>query len=327
MSDESAQHIETEAISWVARMDADGWGAADEAELSSWLNGNPRRRGALLQTQAAWMWLDPTAHADAGIDAEMAPPAVKLRPILRNPLGRLSRRRVLAGGGGIALLAAAGASLALFGRGQTYQTGMGELRRDSLADGSLATINTTSRLQVVVTSKVRRILLVRGEAWFDVKKDPSRPFLVEVDGLTVRATGTAFSVRRRETGTDIYVTEGSVEVTAPGRPAVALPAGSGMRFDEGSPAKPLANDMDRIDHVLAWRSGELVLDEEPLGTAVEEFNRYNLRQIIITDPALLSEQLDGKFRTDHPEEFAQALQSTLGVTVDLSRPDRIVIGP
>jgi transmembrane sensor len=47
---------------------------------------------------------------------------------------------------------------------------------------------------------LRQVKLDRGEAWFQVAKDPQRPFVVESGPVRVRAVGTAFSVRRREGG-------------------------------------------------------------------------------------------------------------------------------
>src|SRR3546814_93 len=81
-----------------------------------------------------------------------------------------------------------------------------------------------------------------------------------------------------------------------------------------------------IDRALAWRNGKVDLAGDRLDSAVAEFNRYNGRQLTVADPAIAGERLDGVFRTDDPEGFAQAVRITLGVPVDLSNPAQIRIG-
>lgn len=311
MTRESATMIEEDAVRWAARMDGDGWDADSEAALQRWLDGDPRRRGALLQARAAWSWLDGAKPAS---DAEPAP----LRDFL-------TRRRLMVGGSLIAASVVAG--MLLLPTGNDYTTAVGEIRRVPLPDGSLAAINTASRLEIKATPALRRIVLKEGEAWFQVAKDVNRPFVVEAGDILVRATGTAFSVRRREGGADVYVTEGTVEVTTRnGHVAHSIAAGAGLFVADDAMVRPLTGDSASIDRVLAWRTGEIALDGQSLGSAVAEFNRYNKRQIAVRDPALVDEQLDGTFRTDDPVEFAQAVRSTLNVPIDLSNPDRIEIG-
>ncbi|MBO9713312.1 FecR domain-containing protein [Sphingomonas sp.] len=314
MMAESAARIEDAAARWAAQIDGEGWNAEREAELARWLAGDPRHAGALLQAQAAWEWLGGAATEQAPED-EADP-----RPIR----DLLTRRRLLVGGGA---LAASIAAVMLLPPGTDYATKLGEIRRVPLPDGSLAAINTSSRIEVAATDKLRRIVLAEGEAWFQVAKDAERPFVVEAGAVRVRATGTAFSVRRREGGADIYVTEGTVEVTTIGGGAAhPVSAGAGLHVADDATAQPLAHDSAAIDRVLAWRSGEIALDGRSLASAVAEFNRYNARQIVVRDPVLLAEQLDGTFRTDDPVEFAQAVHGTFATPVDLSDPNRIVIG-
>ncbi|HWU95882.1 MAG TPA: DUF4880 domain-containing protein, partial [Sphingomonas sp.] len=63
MTHQTAREIQEEAARWVARMDRAEWSEAEEAELGSWLDADPRRQGALLQAQAAWATLDDLSAA------------------------------------------------------------------------------------------------------------------------------------------------------------------------------------------------------------------------------------------------------------------------
>ena len=68
-----------------------------------------------------------------------------------------------------------------------------------------------------------------------------------------------------------------------------------------------------------------MLNSESLAEAVAEFNRYNDRQIVISDPALGAQKLVGGFHVDQPETFARAVHAALDVPVTLT-DDRIIIG-
>jgi len=75
-------------------------------------------------------------------------------------------------------------------------TDIGESRRIGLADGSEIVLNTASEVSVAYTGNRRALRVIRGEALFKVAKDDSRPFLVYAGQVVVRATGTAFVIRR-----------------------------------------------------------------------------------------------------------------------------------
>src|SRR3546814_5104405 len=71
-----------------------------------------------------------------------------------------------------------------------------------ISDGSIATVNTASRIAVALEPERRHITLEEGEAWFQVAHDAHRPFVVDVGSVRIRAVGTAFSVRRNPEGVD-----------------------------------------------------------------------------------------------------------------------------
>lgn len=310
------------AAAFVARMDGAAWSEADEAELQAWLAEDPLRQGLLLQVQAQWYALSPAPAEETVPLVQDNGEAAPARP------ARFARRGLL---GGIA----ASAALVMTGlhwRGgpSVYATKLGEIRRLPLPDGSVMTMNSGSELAVTMAPRSREIELAQGEAWFEVAKDASRPFVVAAGDVRVRAVGTAFSVRRRETGVEVLVTEGVVETwsTAPaGGPDLHLRLEAGDRatlsahavidYEAGIPTS--------VDRSLAWRGGMIDLDGRTLYEAANEFNRYNPRQIVIADPRVAREQFDGLFRINDPEGFAEAVKASLGVALDTSNPEVIRI--
>lgn len=309
---------ERAAAAWAMRHPLSS-GEADE--LERWLSSNPLRPGLLLRAMAGLSAID-RALAPEEASASASAPAPSSIVAASHP----GRRRVLVGSAGA--IAAAMAGMIGWSRlaHERVVTRQGEIRRLPLSDGSIATINTDSALRVLLSQEDRQIVLDRGEAWFQVAKDKRRPFVVDAGMAKARAVGTAFSVERRDDGVRVSVTEGIVEVWATeARGALTiLRAGQSASFDNGTASLSTVTAPHAIERSLAWRNGEISLEDETLGAAVAQFNRYNRRRLVLADPGLSDMRLVGLFHIDKPEEFAATLQATHDVSV-ATTGDRIVI--
>jgi transmembrane sensor len=309
---EKAEDIEAEAARWVWRLDRDRRAPELEAQLEVWLAGDARRRGAFLKAESVWTLLD-RARGTA------TPPfAGRARPV--------SRRVLLAGAGGAIAAAMVGAGVLVL-REERIRTGVGEVRRVPLEDGSAVAVNTASAVEVAFQRKQRTVRLRDGEAWFQVARDVRRPFVVEAGAVRVRAVGTAFSVRRRVDGAEVLVTEGVVEVWAEGatRSPTRLRAGQGAFVDSSAVVRPAVAAPEAVDRKLEWRYGKIDLAGETLSEAVADFNRYNDRKLVIADPGIADERLYGAFNTGGPDAFAAAVSASLGIEVEI-QSDEIILG-
>nr|WP_278254340.1 FecR domain-containing protein [Sphingobium sp. BYY-5] len=286
---------------------------AAQAELDAWLALDRRHNGALLRAMAGLSIIDRAVAGDQTNDGAAALP---YRP---------SRRGIFMGAG-VAIAASVAGIIGWSGLlgGERVSTARGEIRRLPLADGSVATINTDSALRVVFASDARRVALDRGEAWFQVAKDRKRPFVVDAGIAQIRAVGTAFSVDRSADNVRITVTEGVVAVwpsQASGMMTI-LEAGQYANFRNAATQPDTGTAPETIERALAWRSGEISLENETLSHAVAQFNRYNSQKLIIADASLENERLIGLFRIDQPGDFAATLAASLHVSVD-STPTEI----
>lgn len=268
----------------------------------------------------------PAKHADGG-DSQLHQPATAATVALDTPMSS-SRRIVLRGG-----VAAAVAALAFIvtpslmaGRSQHIETGLGEIRRIPLADGSLAAVNTLTEVEIALKPAQRHIVLARGEAWFQVAKDPDRPFVVEAGDVRVRAVGTAFGVQLRDNVVDVRVTEGEVEVWRVGDEANKKRVSAGELASLGQQGRtPLQPPpVETVEQALSWRDGQLVFDGSTVGEAAAQFNRYNQVKLEIADPVMAQKKMVGRFRTNEPQAFARAAAVLLDAKVDV-RNDRIIL--
>src|SRR5580704_2011311 len=299
---ESAREIADQAAGWAIRIDGGSIDRDTDVELRRWLDEDPRRQGALLRAEGALSFLD------RGRALACVIPKPEPRPIW-------VRRKLMFAG---AALAASLIGVAiLMTAPNRYNTDLGEIRQVPLSDGSMIAINSQSAVEVSMHPTLREVTLTRGEAWFKVAHDKTRPFIVSAGRIRVRALGTAFSVHRHDDGADVLVTEGVVETWTVGEEErrVRVEAGSKAYVAEYEPPKPIQASAD-IGRSLAWREGQIVLEGETLDEAVAQFNRYNARKLVIADPGLAAEKLVGQFSATDPQTFAGAVATTLGAKVE-----------
>jgi len=298
---ETAREVADRAAEWATRIDGRSIDPDTDETLRRWLEGDPRRRGALLRAEAALSFVD-RGRALAGVMTKPERGPIWVRRKLM-----FASAALVAGVVGVAVLMTGS---------HRYGTGLGEIRQVPLSDGSVVAINTQSAVEVVMHPNVREVTLTRGEAWFRVAHDKKRPFIVSAGRIRVRAVGTAFSVRRHDDGADVQVTEGIVETWTVGEEdrRVRVAAGSKAYVVDYEPPK-IVQASAEVERSLAWREGQIVLEGETLDEAVAQFNRYNARQLVISDPALAAEKLVGQFRATEPQTFAAAVATTLGATV------------
>jgi transmembrane sensor len=229
------------------------------------------------------------------------------------------------------LIAVAGADFWIFHAGEGYTTPIGGIASIPLRDGSNVTLNTESKFSLVVTDEERRIRLDQGEAYFDVAKDPNRPFVVIAGDKRVVAVGTRFSVLRNGDEIRVVVAEGKVRVESADAPLDFESSKGGPLLVAGTIARASstavvveARSLQRAEEMLSWRAGYLIFEETALAQAVAEFNRYNTRKVYIDDPAVAALRISGKFRATNAEAFIRVLRDGFGIQAKVS-DERVVL--
>ena len=205
-----------------------------------------------------------------------------------------------------------------------HYTVVGESQSIELADGSRIELNTDAALSVEFAHGERRIRLLRGEAWFDVRHDASRPFVVESDGVKVRVLGTQFGVARQDGHTRVQLVQGRVEATVADDAKVLLAPGQAV---DATRRQLAAVETFDVAQAFAWRQRQLVFRQQPLGEVIRELNRYWPGLTLVSDQALERRAVSGVFEIDKPEAVLRALQLTLGLQVRQYTPYVTVLQP
>lgn len=302
---ETAREIDDAAAKWAARADAGPLSSGDEEALTTWLAGDTRRLGAYARARAVLMSLD-KAKALHGLPSKSPAP----RP-------SFTRRGLAIGAGALAASAVGGVLIANEAGKTRFSTRIGEMRVVPLADGSVVTLNTASRIVVEYGAESREVFLAVGEAIFDVAPDPSRPFIVRVGQALVRAYQTSFSVRRlSDAAPEVLVREGSVELMGAHGARRTIEARQRVVASEAAPVTTVALSVPEMDRELAWRDGRLAFEGETLGEAAQEFARYSQTRLIFEDPSIADETVTGLFVSTDPVGFAYAVASAFGLEAE-----------
>lgn len=310
---------DAEAAAWLVRLDRSA-GAQSADAHRAWLGQNEGNAASFERAEEVWAML-PRAAAQAQV------------PINRAPMSVSNTRWAMAACIALMMVAVAALMTQLSGP-QTLQTAPGERTIERLADGSIASLDTMTRISVDFNQKRRAVTVDEGEAVFDVAHDPARPFIVRAGNLKVRAVGTRFVVRNVGTDTSVTLLEGRIAVTRLGasgkeRPVELVQGGRSLQV--GDRLRLTVNGGARSDHrvvedIAAWRRGRVVFDDVPLGEAVTEINRYGGERLAVgTDVAGLA--ISGSFSTNDPASFAEAVSALHGLNVRESSQTLVIERP
>jgi transmembrane sensor len=212
---------------------------------------------------------------------------------------------------------------------QTYHTATGEVRSIVLPDGSIVGLNTQTVLEWIGSPTDRRVRLIRGEAYFQVVHDPSRPFRILLAHSEVQVLGTQFDVYQMANGdVRVSVISGTVAVealdNAQGAPSWSRRLNAGQQI-EYSPVGLVA-DIHAIvaPKVIRWRVGMLETEGEPLKDFVSDISRYTTERIVIADPRAAVQQVGGAFSVRNIDDTLDRLRRIAPVTVRHERGEVIL---
>ncbi len=306
-------NIDEEAAAWAWRMDSSTVSAADRQAYEAWLRQDPRHARASKELTSVWQSLDVLAEAKHNEKIATFTEASRHSRAARWRWGMAAA----------AVLAAVAVGIGWLQHGSELQvlaTAVGQRRNVVLADGSVVALNTNTILETNLRPRSREIFLRKGEAHFQVAHDASRPFLVHAGDAVVRAVGTEFEVRvLPDQHVAVVVNEGRVEVRPAITPAAQAPAralAAGQRMSTANQDYAITTvSAEQLSSELAWREGAIIFDGQRLADAIVEVERYTDVRIIVSDPATAALRVGGRFRTGDVQEFFDALQAALPVSI------------
>lgn len=282
-----------QALDWLILLeDAD---EVCQARFAEWLAASPDNAEAFARAQRCWQ--SPTLVSAAARLEQRLQPAPKRA-------WRVGRSLALAA----SLLLLVGITLhsdLLLRLRADHVTAVGQRQSLDLADGSHVLLNTGSAFSSQIDANQRVTQLLRGEAYFDVAKDSSRPFQVAAGPILISVRGTAFSVRYLDDTAEVSVERGEIEVHARGNDTrIYLASGDSIRVGpDGVGNRTRASTASQ----LAWVQGRLVFDDRPLREVLDELRRYYPGWIINSNARLNDLRITGNYRLSEPAAIMRSL--------------------
>ena len=197
-------------------------------------------------------------------------------------------------------------------------TGVGARDSMTLSDGTKIVLGPLSSVKVASDyGAASRHVEIRGDAYFEVVHDGSRPFTVHIDNATIQDIGTKFAIHSDGVGgIGVSVTEGSVSL-APvqlATPPVILKAGDQGTMDKAG--RVAARRGAATEDDMAWRNGRLVFRETPLSEVVSSMRRWYGIELQLMDPSLASRHLTATFSGEPADRVLEVLRLALGADIE-----------
>lgn len=327
----SKEDIQAQASLWISRLDR-GLSSDEQTELKSWIAESQSHRKAL--TEMASLWDDMSVLNE--LSGLFPHSAKKVETGRLKTLVNQARWSVAAG---FMLMAVAVGMIVhqVLPEGpqeiarvtQKISTGVGEQKNIVLADGSTVHLNTNTVLTVDYANDMRSLVLLKGEAHFDVAHDTSRPFVVTAGDNTVTAVGTAFNMQYVEDNAfELVVTEGKVLVKDRFSPFANSSSlfsdepvtAEGLLMFAGEKAKVKGELEERknlsktdIDDDLAWQQGMIVFKGEPLSAVLDEISRYTSVRFSVESEKLSNQRVAGYFKVGDINGLLSALKNSFDI--------------
>lgn len=311
-----------DAAHWFARLHSGEATESDQQAFAAWCRANPAHEHEYRRLASQW-------------EAVLSVPQARLRDLMHESLAAsrpppMSRRRFglgMAAACSLPIMAAILAAPYVFDGNEslvTYSTRKGERRQVALPDGSTLHLNGDTRLATHFGAGERRVELAHGEAFFEVRHDASRPFVV-VGGMgQVTVTGTRFNVRRDSEALQVSVESGSVRLESGPwwhQSARRLAAGQQAIAYADSTLSEIAQV--NIENLTAWQRGKIIFNNVSLATVISEMNRYLMRPASLDAPELGQHRVSGIFSVDDPQAMIDALPAIAPVSLDRLQDGRI----
>jgi ferric-dicitrate binding protein FerR (iron transport regulator) len=195
---------------------------------------------------------------------------------------------------------------------QEISTPPGVRSKVVLPDGSTVWLNSESTLKFRVPfDSFSRDVSLKGEAFFDVKKNPDAPFMVFSGSAQVKVYGTRFNCKAfaEEDKIEVVLEEGKISLNSGGVEKMiekVLKPGDRAVIDKADSQTKITNE--KIEKYIAWHQGKLVFDETPMQEVAVQLARWYGVEVAIDDPKILKYKITTTFDNESLNQVLELLR-------------------
>jgi transmembrane sensor len=298
------------AIDWLMRLQRPSVSPADWLAFDAWLSASEHHAQAYDAALALDLQL-------AGYEPEITQAAPLPFRQMNMSVGPKAWRWPVIGATVASLLIGAGLiwqSQIRSAPASAYSTAIGSRKTVVLADGSRIDLNTASQLTVDFDRSRRQVRMKDAEAYFDVAKDPRRPFVIEAGQSQIRVVGTAFDVKNRDGQLVVSVERGIVDVQpTPFADAKHYRLRPGQALAYNPSTGLIKVSFTENGEASGWRTGRLIYRDQPLSVVVADLNRQFKRPIRLGDTQTGRVRLSGVLMIDTQAAMLKRLSALLPI--------------
>jgi ferric-dicitrate binding protein FerR (iron transport regulator) len=187
-----------------------------------------------------------------------------------------------------------------------------------LADGSKIDLNRQASLKYFTDPKgsERRVTL-DGDAFFEIARDTTRPFIISTQQMEIEVLGTSFYVdsREAEASIQVMVQSGSVSLRHNTDQIILSPGETGI-YDKAN--NRLIKEPTRDPNFLSWKSNRLIFNENDLDQVVFALNRHFQSNVVLGNPELSLCKLTATYDGQSLQAVIRILEKTLNIRAEES---------
>ncbi|MBK8807134.1 MAG: FecR domain-containing protein [Bacteroidales bacterium] len=312
-------HSNAEALFW--KFFANEANEAEKAFLLSWLKESDENKKAFKEARTAYILSKHAKHIDT-IDENKE--YNKFEAAISSRVTVMWKKFAVAA----SVIIAVGISIFIFQKMNksevviaqqaesiSYISEKGQTKDFILPDSSTVVLRQKSKLLFFPESKSERLVKLEGEAFFDVRRNPEKPFKIQTKSISIEVLGTSFIVNAHldQNYEEVRVLSGTVKVTS-ALDTVIVKANQIAVFDKLKNELSFQNYYDKND--IAWQTNELAFEATELSKVAIKLSDYFDKKIIIADSAISHYPLSANFSSPDLNSVLTLLQLTFDIEIE-----------
>jgi len=184
----------------------------------------------------------------------------------------------------------------------------------TLPDGTNGWLNSNSSIRYKGDYNYAREVMLNGEAYFDVKTDQKRPFVVNTSGAIVTAVGTRFNVAsyEEENEVEVVLEEGKL-LFSNDKKGEILTIAPNERLLYNKTQDTYSTDTVQIEKHTSWTEGKLIFRNDPIDVIVRRLGRWYNVDVELVNNNFKEIMLRATFEDENLEEVLFYLEKTLDI--------------
>lgn len=200
-----------------------------------------------------------------------------------------------------------------------------------LSDGTKVWLNHDSKMiyPQKFTGNVRTVKLL-GEGYFEVAPNKAKPFIVESNGMMVKAVGTSFNVRAYNDGTDFETTLESgkvfIEENVDNRKTAVIKMEPGQHFVLDAATNQYSLKTEELTKYVSWKEGKLIFKDDHLDKVAEQLSRWFDVKIVLSDIKLKDLTCTGTFVNETLPQVLEMMEFVTPISCAVTEREKMSDG-